>query len=116
MSVKKYLIIPSVVLIVITVMSVFMITGCSETVYKVDYCGQKERYANAEDTYKPGTEVELYYKYIATDTSYSFYLDGERIDYDYDDYFGYIVTFTMPDHDVELECRTYSNYGESIMQ
>ena len=36
-----------------------MFSGCSEAMYKVDYCGQKDKYSNAQDSYKAGSEVEL---------------------------------------------------------
>lgn len=106
MFTKNNIIIISVILIIIGVIFVFIITGCSQQVYKVDYCGQKELYSNAKDTYKPGTKVKLYFNLIATDTDYSFYLDGERINFDYDEKKGFIITFTMPEHDVKLECES----------
>ncbi|MBE6685898.1 MAG: hypothetical protein E7591_01550 [Ruminococcaceae bacterium] len=44
---------------------------------------------------------------VATDTDYTFYLDGERINSSgYSDFKGYTIEFTMPDHDVELTCES----------
>lgn len=84
----------------------FSLFGCGKTKYKVDYCGQKDFYENAKETYAAGENVELYYKFIATDTSYHFYLDGENINYCYDDKKGFIISFVMPEHDVKIECVT----------
>lgn len=72
--------------------------------YKVDYCGQKSEYKNARDEYRAGEKVELYYPLIATDTDYSFSLDGAELTRDYDTQKGFILRFTMPEHDVKLHC------------
>ena len=85
------------------------LSGCGATKYKVDYCGQMEDYENAKPAYRAGERVEVYYKYIATDTDYHFYLDGEEINYSYDDKKGFVISFVMPDHDVRLECRTVNS-------
>ena len=56
--------------------------------------------------YKEGDQVVLYYSLVATDTDYTFIVDGEyyRPDYNHND--GYIIRFTMPDHDVKIEVIT----------
>lgn len=72
--------------------------------YKVDYCGQKFQYQNAKDQYRAGEKVTLYYFMIATDTDYSFSLDGAELSRDYDAQKGFVLSFTMPDHDVRLYC------------
>jgi hypothetical protein len=51
----------------------------------------------------------LYFELIATDTDYSFYLDGERINYKYDDRKGFVITFVMPEHNVKLECESHNS-------
>ena len=78
--------------------------GCTGKKYKVDYCGQEGCYSNATKSYRAGEQVELYCELIATDTDYSFYLDGESINYQYDDQHGFVIKFIMPDRDVKLEC------------
>lgn len=85
-----------------------LFSGCGKK-YKVDYCGQKDMYPGARDSYRAGAQVELKFPYIATDTDYSFYLDGERMQTDYRDGDGFILRFTMPDHDVTVECRSYNS-------
>ena len=72
--------------------------------YKVDYCGKKFEYRNAKDEYRAGEKVTLYYWMIATDTDYSFSLDGAELSRDYDTKKGFILSFVMPDHDVVLHC------------
>ena len=72
--------------------------------YKVDYCGQKFAYKNAKDEYRAGDNVTLYYSMIATDTDFFFTLDGAKLYIDYDVSEGYILSFTMPKHDVVLRC------------
>ena len=81
----------------------FGFSGCFGERYKVDYNGQKDSYEGAKDSYRPGEEVELRFRYIATDSDYSFYLDGEKLNPDYSDKEGYIIRFTMPSRDVSLK-------------
>ena len=69
---------------------------------KYDY---KDAYQNGKDQYKAGDLVVLKYDVIATDTSYSFYLNGEHIDYRYIDN-AFMISFKMPECDSYLECRS----------
>jgi len=60
-------------------------------------------FENVKKSYRPGQKVTVYFPYVATDTDYTFYLDDQRLsDYRYSDTKGYIITFTMPAHDVTL--------------
>ena len=90
-------------------------SGCGKTAYAVDYRGQKDEYRDARDTYKAGEKVKLTYHMIGTDTDYSFYLDGERLNPDYKEGKGFILKFTMPDHDVQLECRAVNSMVRSAI-
>ncbi len=83
------------------------LAGCGKS-YRVDYCGQKDAYSDAKESYRAGERVKLNYYMIGTDTDYSFYLDGEKIDFDFDDEQGFVIEFTMPDHDVTLKCEEYN--------
>ena len=74
--------------------------------YKVDYCGEKYAYKNAKDEYRAGEKVTLYFWMIATDTDYSFWLDGAELMRDYDMKKGFVLSFIMPDHDVVLHCSS----------
>lgn len=84
----------------------FFFSGCKAQKYNVDYCGSKGCYSNAKDSYKAGTKVTLYFELIATDTDYSFTLDGEPVDWSYDEKKGFVIEFIMPEHDVKLECHS----------
>lgn len=87
-----------------------LLVGCSGAgKYQVDYCGAKGCYSNAKDSYRAGSEVTLYFELVATDTDYSFLLDGEPVHYTYDDQKGFVIQFTMPDHDVKLEYNAYNS-------
>lgn len=72
--------------------------------FKIDYCGEKYAYKNAKDEYRVGEKVTLYYWMIATDTDYTFWLDGAELSRDYDTKKGFILSFIMPDLDVVLHC------------
>jgi len=80
--------------------------GCTQKTYTVDYCGEKQMYDGAQDSFAPGTTVTLRYTLISSDTDYAFYLDGEKLSVDFDSNKGYFIRFTMPDHNVRLECVT----------
>ncbi len=79
-------------------------TGCSAKKYNIDYNGQMTWYTNAKEAYRAGARVKLCYpeKYIGTDTDYTFLLDGEKLSAHYKEGKGFIVEFTMPEHDVSL--------------
>ena len=68
--------------------------------YHVDYGRQKGFYKDAKDTYEEGEHVVFYYKFVATDTSYTFYLDGKELYVGFDSKEGFIIDFVMPPHDV----------------
>lgn len=59
----------------------------------------------ARKEHKAGELVVLYYPMVATDTDYRFILDGVEVSTDYEHSKGYIIRFTMPEHDVTLKCR-----------
>ena len=82
--------------------------------YKVDYCGQKMAYPNAKDAYRAGEQVTLYFDMIATDTNYSFTLDGAELMRDYDPKKGFVLRFTMPDRDVKLRCFSQNSMLREI--
>ncbi len=44
--------------------------------YKVHYNKNKSCFSNAKDSYRAGEQVTLIYPFIATDTDYSFSVDG----------------------------------------
>ena len=88
---------------VVIVMSMF---GCGTPKYIVD--AGNSGYELAKKTYAAGEEVTAYYPYIATDTDYTFYVEEEDVEYktSYDNEHGYVLTFTMPAHDVKLGVKS----------
>ena len=90
-------------ILAVGLLSAVFLAGCGGEYYHVDYDGSKDSFDNAKDKYRAGTKVELYYSMIATDTDYSFYVDGEPANVDYREDKGYIIRFTMPEHDVKVE-------------
>lgn len=72
--------------------------------YKVDYHGQMSRFSGAKENYAEGTEIEISYSFISTDTDYIFYVDGQEVNAEWNDKKGYIIRFNMPAHDIEVYC------------
>ena len=83
-----------------------VLCGCGAETYRVDYGGAQALYEGAEETYAAGTEVEIAFPYIATDTDYRFSMDGVPLEITYEEERGYVISFVMPDHDVTLRCET----------
>lgn len=80
-------------------------TSCKGEKYKV-ICDDFS-FTNVKSSYKAGDKVKIYFSLVATDTDYTFYLDGERIKpSDYSDYKGYLIEFIMPGRDVELSVES----------
>ena len=100
--------------VIILLAALLVITGCHAKTYEVDYCGEKQMYDGAKDSYAPGTSVTLRYTLFAEDTSYAFYLDGEKLSVNFDSAKGYFIRFTMPDHNVRLECVTENTMTDTI--
>ena len=73
--------------------------------YKVDYCGRREDFNGAEDSYAAGERVEFYFNFIATDISYSFFADGKEINPDFSIEKGFIISFIMPGHDITFRVK-----------
>lgn len=90
------------------IMRVYMIinsTRENSLLYEIDYCGLENFYENAKSVYKEGELVVLRYSLIATDTDYSFTLDGESVAYSYKNG-AFEISFNMPNHNVKLECHS----------
>ena len=94
-----------VVLFVLEVLAVMSLLGCGTKKYVVNANGG---YELDKKSYAAGEEVTAYFKYIATDTDYTFYCETEdvTIKTGYDNAIGYVITFTMPDHDVTLGVKS----------
>lgn len=95
---------------------VFSLSGCGAKTYRVNYNNAKAFFQGTEDMYRAGTDVTLYYNVIATDKDYSFYLDGEYLNVSYSDKEGYIIQFTMPEHDVNLEVKMRNSMTAEVQE
>lgn len=95
-----------IMILVLGGMLVFGFSGCSGKKYRVDYGGQKDCFKGAKDYYPAGKKVTLYYDIIATDTDYSFYVNGERVNPDYSESKGYIISFVMPEQDITIKVES----------
>jgi len=93
------------VLFVLEVLAIMSMLGCGTQKYVVNANGG---YELDKKSYAAGEEVKAYFKYIATDTDYTFYCENEdvTIKTSYDNSIGYVITFTMPDHDVTLGVKS----------
>ena len=97
-------------LLLICLLGGILMSGCTKKeTYRIDYCGQAGMYENKKDSYFAGETVKLYFTIIGTDTDYSFFLDGESLNYRYDDSIGFVITFQMPAHDVTLEMQSHNS-------
>ena len=74
--------------------------------YHVDYDGSKSSYKHAKDSYRAGKTVKVCFPHIATDTDYSFYLEGADLQQSYVEGKGIELSFVMPAHDVKLICKS----------
>lgn len=84
--------------------------------YKVDYCGKKSWYTNAKDRYCAGEKVILYYSMLATDTDYSFWLEGAELMLSYDNEKGYVLSFIMPENDVVVHSSSRNSMTKNAMK
>lgn len=100
-------IIAAFLIIAVIAGGMFVFSGCFfGKKYKVDYNGQKSAFTNAQDYYRAGQNVRIYYNFIATDTDYTFYLDDEKINPQYEEGKGYVIEFKMPERDVSVKVLT----------
>ena len=72
--------------------------------YNVDYGGAKPLYKGAKDRYRAGSTVRVFFDFIAADTTYKFFVDGQELSPGWSSEHGFILQFVMPDHDVRLTC------------
>ena len=62
-------------------------------------------FSSPKKFYAPGDSVEVIYRGIMSDTNYTFYVTVKDFDVKLDDRSFYRITFIMPDHDVEINCK-----------
>lgn len=90
------------IIVLAEVLAVMAMVGCGAQKYNV--YGAERGYELSKTKYEAGEKVTAYYSFIATDTDYSFYCENDDVEIktDYDSAHGYVITFTMPAHDVTL--------------
>lgn len=100
----------------LAVCCLMLLSACGGQKYKVNYEGGKFGFTNAKDSYAAGQKVELVFGEIATDTDYSFYVDGADYQTDWKNG-AYVISFTMPDHDVtvRVEAQNSMAYMTPVM-
>lgn len=104
------LILVSMVFVIMVVVIVIM-AGCTAKKYKVEY--DEFLFTGGKHSYRAGAEVELHFEMVATDTDYSFYLNDDTVKLNVEGTgHGYIIRFTMPEHDVKLDfdCKNSMEY------
>ena len=106
MNPVKKRIICRALLLALTASTLLFFPACNAAKHKIDYCGQKEFYDRPPESCSAGKKVELCYKgeFVATDTDYTFFVDGEKASAKADDDGNIILRFVMPDHDVRVRC------------
>ncbi|MDO4852886.1 MAG: aldo/keto reductase [Clostridia bacterium] len=82
-----------------------MENAVNEPTYPVEYWTDIEYLENAKPAYPAGASVLIYFDLIATDTDYKFLLDGEPLNFGFDESKGFVISFVMPAHAVKLECE-----------
>ena len=79
--------------------------GCGETKYKLTF--GNSGFTSDKTKYAAGETVTVCYDMIASDTDYTFFSNDVEFDSEtYDNSRGYVITFTMPDHDVKVDLTT----------
>lgn len=74
--------------------------------YILDLDGMDSAFEGVKSSYSKGEMVDISYNLIATDTDYSFTVDGNSFSPDYSNERGFIFRFEMPDHDVKIEINS----------
>lgn len=78
--------------------------------YKLNYMRVGDfGFITEKDEYEPGEKVRVIYNAIASDESYIFSADADDTKTVYEGGVA-IITFTMPEHDVELKCSSRSTW------
>ena len=90
------------ILVITGAVFVMGLFGCVSQKYKVNF--DDGDFELKKKSYPAGETVTAYFPYVATDTDYSFYIKPEdtKLDISFDEQHGYVLSFTMPAHDVSL--------------
>lgn len=89
------------IIVLLAIIMMIGLFGCGQKKYKLELDGYG--LSSKKSSYEEGARVKVTFDLIATDTDYSFYLDCDDTELEHDYENGkYIMTFTMPAHDVTL--------------
>lgn len=91
---------------------IFSLFGCGKK-YNATY-DYKDGYEGAKDSYRAGEKVKLVYGMIASDTDYTFYVDGADYKVSYEN--GYVIEFTMPKNDVHVHHDAVNSMVKEVNQ
>ncbi len=96
------------------VISMIFLFGCGKQKYQLNFEGYG--FESKKTEYAAGEKVTVYFSNIGTDTDYKFFLDDKSVELKqkYNDKHGYILTFTMPDHDVTLNVEAHNSMGSFL--
>ena len=86
------------------IMVALLCVGClpeENRVHTVSFDGHDDAYEYEDTLYKAGQKVVVYFTAIGTDTDYTFFMNGKKIDPEYEEK-GYRIEFDMPANDVVL--------------
>ena len=99
-----------ILILLLEVLLIMSLSGCAfAKKYNVDYGDSKNALIGAKDSYRAGEKVVLK-AYLATDTDYSFSVDGDNISPDFSSDGGMLVyKFTMPAHDIKIEFSSHNS-------
>ena len=104
---KKMMILIAVLVVLAVTLLLFAGKSLFAPRYKV-ICD--DWFEGAKRSYPEGATVRLWFSMIATDTDYTFYVDGQRVNASgYDDCKGYCIEFIMPAHDVTVTCDSWNS-------
>ena len=104
-------------IIAVILIVVVCLSGClpeDRWPHKVTFDGHEDLYEYDKDKtdYYQGEKVVVYFTAVGTDMDYSFFLNGERIEPEYEEEKGYKIVFEMPGYDVDISY----NSGGSMEQ
>ena len=70
--------------------------------YHLDFGGNDLGFKGVRKFYHAGNSVKIYYTMAATDTDYTFIVDGKTVPALYEDGKGFVLTFRMPPADAKV--------------
>ncbi len=79
--------------------------GTADMVHKLVY--EEGLFFSEKKEYEAGEQVKVTFPFLATDTSYNFFVDADDFDVEYEGCTA-VIRFVMPDHDAEVRFSSRS--------